>query len=86
MISKCLNPECGRELNYLRSGRVVRAVRQVDESTHIEHFWLCGDCSSKYEFSFLPDGTVTVSFRNPRERREWVRHPIAAEEREALSA
>jgi hypothetical protein len=63
MISKCLNPKCNHELNYLRSGRVIRAVRQAGDTTQIEHYWLCGDCSKLYDFSFLPDGTVTASFR-----------------------
>jgi hypothetical protein len=29
----------------------------------VEHFWLCGPCSSEYEFVFEPDGSVSLKHR-----------------------
>jgi hypothetical protein len=58
MITKCLNPDCRKELRYLRGGRVVRVIRQAGGVPEIEHFWLCESCCRSYEFSYLPDGHV----------------------------
>ena len=58
MITACSNPDCHRELRYLRGGRVVRVIRKAGGIPEIEHFWLCEDCHRSYEFSFLPDGRV----------------------------
>jgi hypothetical protein len=62
MLSECLNPECRKELHYLRDGKVVRVVRQEEERIRVEHFWLCGDCHLYYDFHFS-DGEVSVSRR-----------------------
>jgi hypothetical protein len=56
MITQCSNPDCRRELRYLRGGRVVRVIRKAGGVPEIEHFWLCEDCHRS--FSFLPDGRV----------------------------
>jgi hypothetical protein len=58
MITACSNPDCHRELRYLRGGRVVRVIRKAGGIPEIEHFWLCENCHRSYEFSFLPDGRV----------------------------
>jgi hypothetical protein len=58
MITQCSNPDCHRELRYLRGGRVVRVIRKAGGVPEIEHFWLCEDCHRSCEFSFLPDGRV----------------------------
>jgi hypothetical protein len=58
MITQCSNPDCRRELRYLRGGRVVRVIRKAGGVPEIEHFWLCEDCHRSCEFSFLPDGRV----------------------------
>ena len=58
MITECFNPNCHRELRYLRGGRVVRVIRKAGSLPEIEHFWLCEDCLRSCEFCFLPDGRV----------------------------
>jgi hypothetical protein len=63
MISQCMNPECRKELHYLRSGRVVRTTHRIGSQTRVEHFWLCGDCLLNYNFFFAHDGRVSVSPR-----------------------
>jgi hypothetical protein len=63
MLTECLNPECRKELHYLRDGKVVRTVRQQEEDVKVEHFWLCGECHVDYDFRFTADGQVTVSRR-----------------------
>lgn len=63
VLSECLNPECRKELHYLRDGKVVRVVRQQEERIRVEHFWLCGECHLNYDFHFSADGEVSVSRR-----------------------
>lgn len=63
MISECMNPNCRKQLIYLRSGRVIRMVRVERERVLVEHFWLCGDCYAGYDFSFAPDGKVSIAKR-----------------------
>ena len=60
MLKECLNPECRKELHYLRDGKVVRVVRQQVEQIRVEHFWLCGECHLNYDFHFSADGRVSV--------------------------
>ena len=55
MLAKCSNPDCGKPFDY-RQGRLVRLCRSslgstpfVEEKTVIEHFWLCGNCSGRYQ-------------------------------------
>lgn len=59
MISQCINEECGKPLLYLDNGRVVRTIKQVDNTTEIQHFWLCGDCYLIYDFTVADDGIVS---------------------------
>lgn len=63
MVDVCFNPECNKELHYLREGRIVRIVRGEGEEERLEHFWLCGPCSEAYEFVFEPDGSVHIKHR-----------------------
>jgi hypothetical protein len=46
MVSQCANPDCRRELHYLRDGKVyVFAMSSKAGRERMEHFWLCGECS-----------------------------------------
>jgi len=46
MVSQCANPDCSRELNYLRDGKIYQFVLSPKTgSRRLEHFWLCGECS-----------------------------------------
>lgn len=53
MLSKCANPECATTLHYLREGKVfkveadeLRAIDAPKPVRRVEHFWLCGPCST----------------------------------------
>lgn len=60
MVNCCANPDCGRELRYLREGKVyVFALSRVTGSKRLEHFWLCGEC-------FKVMGLVCVNHREVR--------------------
>ncbi len=63
MISQCMNPECRKELHYLRNGRVIRTTRRKEEQVEVEHFWLCGECHAAYDFLFTKDGRVSLARR-----------------------
>ena len=67
MINVCYNSDCRKELHYLRDGRVVRMIHGNGDKARLEHFWLCGPCSSEYDFVFGPDGSVSLKHR-PGER------------------
>ena len=46
MITQCANPDCRRELHYLRDGKIYQFVLSAKVgSKRLEHFWLCGECS-----------------------------------------
>jgi hypothetical protein len=57
MMNNCANPMCAKPLHYLREGRVFvfdvqnRAAVGGDGkmSHHLEHFWLCGQCSLQFQ-------------------------------------
>jgi hypothetical protein len=56
MVNNCANPQCAKPLHYLREGRVFvfdiqdRSGNAVGgrRSHHLEHYWLCGDCSQRF--------------------------------------
>ena len=64
MISQCMNPDCRKELHYLRSGRVIRTTRRIEAQVQVEHFWLCGECHLDYDFIFANDGRVSLTHRH----------------------
>lgn len=48
MIGQCANPNCKRELRYLREGKVYAFELSTEtKNTRLEHFWLCGECSKR---------------------------------------
>jgi hypothetical protein len=48
MISQGANPDCRRELRYLRDGRIYAfAMSAGSGSKWLEHFWHCGGCSKR---------------------------------------
>jgi hypothetical protein len=65
MISECFNPSCRKKMNYLREGRVVRAVQEKGNKVQIEHFWLCGECNQTHDMKVQPNGTVTLTAYSP---------------------
>jgi hypothetical protein len=60
-----MNPDCHKELHYLRSGRVIRTTRRNGGAqVQVEHFWLCGECHENYDFLFANDGRVSLTRRH----------------------
>jgi len=46
MVSHCANPDCRRELRYLRDRKIYQFVLSPKTgSKRLDHFWLCGECS-----------------------------------------
>ncbi len=77
MVNNCANPQCNKPLHYLRDGRIF--VFDVPDDAigedgkrarHMEHYWLCGDCSPSLQLERLPEGIKVVprphvqSYRN----------------------
>jgi hypothetical protein len=66
MLSKCANPSCSTPLVYLREGKIFMiesspqsqlALLGPEKVTpkrqnRVEHFWLCGPCSSSMTLTF----------------------------------
>jgi hypothetical protein len=76
MIDKCLNPGCTTKLQYLRAGSIVRAVYQEGI---LKHFWLCGECSTQYDFSFIPGRPATaVRCASPKRSLRFINSARAA--------
>ena len=48
MIGLCANPNCKRELRYLREGKVYAFQLSTEtNNTRLKHFWLCRECSKR---------------------------------------
>jgi len=75
MITKCFNPACQAPFDY-RSGRLVRFSGKNQKSNGaenhscIEHFWLCGDCSTLYTFECKAGTPVELRRQEKVIRRE----------------
>jgi hypothetical protein len=64
MIDKCFNPDCDKQLRYLRDGRVVRVLRRENDKTFVQHYWLCGSCYDEYDFAFPSEGGIAIEHRS----------------------
>jgi hypothetical protein len=76
MFHKCANPKCTSLFDY-REGQLIRVPRQLDDSDpdrprEIKHFWLCGECASRYVLEYRGGKDVVIS-PNPIARVQ--RHP-----------
>jgi hypothetical protein len=72
MLSKCANPSCSTPLVYLREGKIfmVESPQQARPAlvgpaspkpqNRVEHFWLCGPCSSNMTLTRDRHGAVKV--------------------------
>ena len=72
MLSKCANPSCSTPLVYLREGKIFMmehsqqphvcpegpVLVKPQPSNRVEHFWLCGPCST--EMTLIYEGGVKV--------------------------
>jgi hypothetical protein len=62
MLAKCANPSCSTPLVYLREGKIFMveslesqanaAIPRPKAPNRVEHFWLCGPCSSELTLSY----------------------------------
>jgi hypothetical protein len=65
MLAKCANPSCSTPLVYLREGKIfmvesahsslnlVSPLPTKPKSVNrVEHFWLCGPCSSEMTLTY----------------------------------
>jgi len=84
MFSQCANPDCGVEFDY-REGRLFRfhknhAPGEPPPNTHsVQHFWLCGECSSRFTLEYREDTGVLIRRRVERAvQSEWNRLIAAA--------
>jgi len=59
MISKCANPACSVPFQYLRRGKLFhmelnasphgpKLVGSAEPAPRVEHYWLCGPCSTSH--------------------------------------
>ena len=73
MLSKCANPSCSTPLVYLREGKIFmmeaapsgkKAAQSIvirpKPVNRVEHFWLCGPCSSSMTLVFDREQGVQV--------------------------
>ena len=62
MVSQCANPDCQRELRYLRDGKIYAfAMSTGNGSKSLEHFWLCGECSKSMTLTCLNQSEVKTA-------------------------
>ena len=80
MLSKCANPACSTQLIYLRQGKIFvmehapeTAARSERSSQakpkpaqRVEHFWLCGPCSSEMTLTYDRQSGVRII---PKDRK-----------------
>jgi hypothetical protein len=70
MVSQCANPDCRRELRYLRDGKVYQFVLSIKTGgKRLEHFWLCGDCSKIMILTCVNQSDVKTERLRPRSGR-----------------
>ena len=69
MVNNCANPKCAKPLHYLREGRVFVFDVQGDRSGktnggktihHLEHYWLCGECSRLFMVEYESEKGVRL--------------------------
>jgi hypothetical protein len=62
MVNQCANPDCRRELRYLREGKIYRFVMSTETGgKRLEHFWLCGTCSRSMILTCADQSEVKVA-------------------------
>ncbi len=72
MLSKCANPACSTPFQYLREGKLFQIETELPQASGIhlvgkrsgrkvEHFWLCGPCSTQMTLGFQNGkGVITL--------------------------
>jgi hypothetical protein len=73
MLAKCANPSCSTPLVYLREGKIFMVEPPQSQFdlhgavpikhkllNRVEHFWLCGPCSSELTLKYDRQSGVEV--------------------------
>jgi hypothetical protein len=75
MVNNCANPKCAKPLHYLREGRVFvfdvqdqPLKRNGEKGHHLEHYWLCGECSGQFLVEHEADQGVRLVPRRAASR------------------
>ena len=70
MIGQCANPNCKRELRYLRDGKIYAfQLSTGTKHTRLEHFWLCGECSKRMILTTCVNHSEVKTMTEPRSLR-----------------
>lgn len=74
MVNQCANPGCGKELHYLREGRIyvfdlpdpdVPVPAPGGRLRRLQHFWLCGPCSETMVLEQTSEMKIRVVVTQP---------------------
>ncbi len=62
MVSECANPACGAQFLYFGEGKLLALRRQTTSAagSHVEFFWLCGDCAKHMDLETTLDGDMRL--------------------------
>lgn len=84
MLAKCANPSCSTPLVYLREGKIFMVESpqsplnligplpaKSKAVNRVEHFWLCGPCSSEMTLTYDRQRGVEIV------RKEVVKAPLS---------
>lgn len=68
MVSKCANPGCEAQFLFFGQGKLMamrHPVSSMSES-HVEFFWLCGDCARHMDLQVTLDGEMILVRESPK--------------------
>ena len=78
MVNKCANPDCRKALRYLRDGVVYLFSNSSRKDSNLnndpgapqfmEHFWLCGTCSSKWILKLDRKNSIQMIEKSSRKK------------------
>jgi hypothetical protein len=63
VIGHCFNPACNQELRYLRQGSVYQLETGVGRRYRSDFFWLCLNCSPRFEVGSDDNGLPLLTPR-----------------------
>jgi hypothetical protein len=68
MVSECANPRCGAQFLYFGEGKLLAIRRQAisPSGSHVEFFWLCGDCAKHMDLEVTLNGDMNLIQQEPQ--------------------
>ena len=62
MVSECANPECRAQFLFFGQGKLLamRPPANSRSGSHVEFFWLCGDCARHMDLHVSANGELTL--------------------------